>query len=145
MCDTRNPREPGQEPAEIQGSLSRKCHLCLPPGLQYILLKKDPGTPKGNPGWESFPPNRQSSRILQRGGCYCSCLCVYRRLGGVSPPLGRPPRNREIVSFVCSCVRARGGMPGGNQVKIVSAPFPFYFFPGGFPFSLWGVGEFCEF
>ena len=37
------------------------------------------------------------------------------RLGGVSSPLGRPPRNREIVSCR-ACVRAVG-LPGGNEPK----------------------------
>ena len=32
------------------------------------------------------------------------CIYMYRRLGGVNSPLGRPPRNREIVSCR-ACVR----------------------------------------
>jgi hypothetical protein len=64
-------------------------------------------------------------------------ICPHRRLGGVSPPLGRPPRNRKIVSFVCSCVRARGGMLGGNRVKTSSVGFPFSLCPREvFPFYL---------
>ncbi len=60
-----------------------------------------------------------------------ACICIliyttYRRLGGVSSPLGRPPRNREIVSCR-ACVRAVG-LPGGNEPKSSG---------GSFPFSLW--------
>jgi hypothetical protein len=58
------------------------------------------------------------------------CIYVYRRLGGVSSPLGRPPRNREIVSCR-ACVRAEP-MLGGNASQISSVPsFPFPFVPGG--------------
>ena len=52
--------------------------------------------------------------------CY---MGVHRRSEGVSPPLGRPPRNRQ--NHFESCVRARGGMPGGNGAKKWSGPFPF--------------------
>ena len=55
---------------------------------------------------------------------------VDRRLGGVSSPLGRPPRNREIVSCR-ACVRAEP-MLGGNASQISSVrTFPFPFVPGG--------------
>ena len=59
---------------------------------------------------------------------------AYRRLGGVSSPLGRPPRNREIVSCR-ACVRAEP-MLGGNASQTSSAPFPFsllYRWPFPFP------------
>ena len=46
-----------------------------------------------------------------------------RRLGAVSSPLGRPPRDREMVSCR-ACVRAEP-MPGGNASQISSRPFPF--------------------
>ena len=54
----------------------------------------------------------------------------HRRLGGVSSPLGRPPRNREIVSCR-ACVRAEP-MLGGNASQISSGrTFPFSFLHGG--------------
>ena len=61
-------------------------------------------------------------------------IYIYRRLGGVSSPLGRPLRNREIVSCR-ACVRADnvGWKCTSNQVLRV---FPFPFMPGAVPFAL---------
>ena len=65
----------------------------------------------------------------------CVCAYVHRRLGGVSSPLGRPPRNREIVSCR-ACVRAKG-LPGGNAAQRGCSAFSLFpFCAAGFPFSL---------
>ena len=62
-------------------------------------------------------------------------IYIYRRLGGVSSPLGRPPRNREIVSCR-ACVRAKG-LPGGNAAQNTCSAFSLFpLSPAGFPFSL---------
>jgi len=63
----RNPLEPGQEPADIQDSLLRKRDLWRLPGLQYILLIKEPGMPKATPGERAHTQSQTCSRILRRG------------------------------------------------------------------------------
>ena len=42
-------------------------------------------------------------------------IYIYRRLGGVSSPLGRHPRNREIVSFRACERRAVSGCEGDSK------------------------------
>ena len=71
---------------------------------------------------------------------------VDRRLGGVSSPLGRPPRNREIVSCG-ACVRpvSVGWKCTSNEVLHV---FPFPFMPGSlslFPCEIFESVSSCEF
>ena len=86
----------------------------------------------------------------------------YRRLGGVSSPLGRPPRTGKSFRVVHACVRA-ACMPSRNRIKnwvlgvpfslLPRRPFPFPFchllslFPRalGFPLinmkSMWNQSE----
>ena len=61
-------------------------------------------------------------------------IYVYRRLGGVSSPLGRPPRNREIVSCR-ACVRAVNARWKCTS-NVIPAFSLFPLCPGAFPFSL---------
>ena len=58
-------------------------------------------------------------------------IYIYRRLGGVRSPLGRPPRNREIVSCR-ACVRA-------VDCQVEMSPNRK---TGAFPFSLWAGDPF---
>ena len=62
------------------------------------------------------------------------CMYICWRLGGVNSPLGRPPRNREIVSCR-ACVRAVNARwkCTSNVIRAFSL-FPLC--PGAFPFSL---------
>ena len=56
-------------------------------------------------------------------------MYIYRRLGGVSSPLGRPPRNREIVSFRACDRRAVSGCEEDSKCKSNACPlslFPLY-------------------
>ena len=61
-------------------------------------------------------------------------------VGGSESAFRQAPPNREIVSFVCSCVRVRGGMLGGNGAQTSCCGFSLFpLAAGAFPFSLWGV------
>ena len=60
----------------------------------------------------------------------------------MSSPLGRPPRNREIVSFRACERRAVSGCEDNSKCKTkayVREPFPFALSgrERGLPFSLW--------
>ena len=63
------------------------------------------------------------------------------RLGGVSSPLGRPPRNRETVSFRL-CMRALWLSRGKTPQKLCVTFSLFHVVAWGFPFSLERSGEF---
>ena len=91
---------------------------------------------------ESTIQSRGESHMEERSCCTHSDRDSMRisEVGGSESAFRPAPRDREIVSFVCSCVRARGGMPGGNRLKSSSAPFPFSLFPREpfpFPFGEW--------
>jgi hypothetical protein len=45
------------------------------------------------------------------------CLSIYWKLGGVCSPSGRPPRNREIVSFRACVRRAVSGCEEESKCK----------------------------
>ena len=62
-------------------------------------------------------------------------IYIYRRLGGVSSPLGRPPRNREIVSCR-ACVRAKAYARWKCISNLMPAISLFPFDSMAFPFSL---------
>jgi hypothetical protein len=80
--------------------------------------------PSGSMGTPFATPQMQM--MMQMMAQVKMCTDTHRRLGGVSSPLGRPSRNREIVS----CRR-------NMQLKRNDRPFPFPFqHGGGFPFSL---------
>ena len=72
---------------------------------------------------------------------------MNQRLRGVSSPLGRPPRNREIVSCR-ACVRARGECRVEMHLKSRAPRFPFSLMPGGlslFPCEICESVSSCEF
>ncbi len=76
-------------------------------------------------------------------------MVIYRRLGGVSPPLKAPPPNWEIVSFRACVRRAASGSEEESKVKNEAGAlslfpfwpreaFPFPFWPReSFPFPFW--------
>ena len=107
MCDARNPREPGQEPAEIQGSLSRKCHLCLPPGLQYILLKKKPGHAQRQPRVGELPPKSTIFQNFTKGGVLLLLsMCIYIHVRIINAALSLPQMSRSIHmdAYSATCI-----------------------------------------
>jgi hypothetical protein len=66
-------------------------------------------------------------------------IYIHRRLGGVSSPLGRPPRNREIVSCR-ACVRA-DPMLRKCISNVIQLPFPFPFLRDSLSFFPCGICE----
>jgi hypothetical protein len=88
---------------------------------------RSPSTP---PTHSNYRNKNQRVKVMQ--------FFVYdRRLGGVSSPLGRPPRNRETVSCR-ACVRAVA-MLGGNTSQTSCVCFSLFpFAPTAFPPSLVG-------
>ena len=97
------------------------------------------------PGW-THPP---TSDVYAHACIYIyiyTYVYIYRRLGGVSSPLGRPPRNREIVSCR-ACVRAVN-VGWKCTSNVVLRVFPFPFLPGGlsfFPCEICESVSSCEF
>ena len=60
-----------------------------------------------------------------------------RRLGGVSPPLGRPPATGKSFRFVRACDARCLDVKRNPDAKRTRAAFPFSLLaPGSFPFSL---------
>jgi len=55
------------------------------------------------------------------------CQVLFnRRLGGVSPPLGRPPEpGNRFVSFLRACARLVVRWDSGTNVCLTPFPFPF--------------------
>ena len=63
---------------------------------------------------------------------------MYRRLGGVSSPLGRPPETGKSFRFVRACAARFLDVKRNPSANLRRDPFPFSFWPRqAFPFPLW--------